>query len=84
MATCKKCGANIVFVRSAKTGKWMPLDEGLVEYKAGNGEDYEDIVVNDKGEVIHCTFDFQCEPDGLARIPHFVTCPYADYFRRRV
>ena len=42
-----------------------------------------ETVVNDKGEVIHCTFDFQCEPDGLARIPHFATCPYADYFRRR-
>ena len=83
MANCKKCGAPIVFVRSAKSGKWLPLDEGLVEYRAGNAEDYEDLVVNDKGEVIRCTFDFQGEPDGLARIPHWATCPYADDFRKR-
>ena len=83
MAKCKKCGAPIVFVRSAKSGKWIPLDEGLTEYRAGKGEDYEDTVVNDKGEVIRCTFDFQGTPDGLARIPHWATCPYADYFRKR-
>lgn len=83
MAKCKKCGASIVFVRSAKSGKWIPLDEGLTEYRAGEAEDYEDTVVNDKGEVIRCTFDFQGTPDGLARIPHWATCPYADYFRKR-
>ena len=81
-ATCKKCGAPLVFVKTPK-GKWMPCDEGLVEYHAGNTPDFDDVVVNDKGEVIKCTFDFQCKPDGLARIPHWATCPYADDFRRR-
>lgn len=80
MAVCRKCGAPILFVRSAKNGKWLPLNEGLVEYKAD--EDGEDLVVNQIGEVIRCTFEFQCRPDGLARIPHWATCPYADDFRR--
>jgi len=79
---CKKCGAPIVWIRT-EDGKWMPCDEGLVEYKAGTTPDYEDRVVNQNGEVIQCTFDFQCNPDGLARIPHWATCPFADDFRRR-
>lgn len=82
MAICRKCGAPIVFIRSAKNNKWLPCDEGLVEYKAGETDDYEDRVVTDKGEVIRCTFDFQCQPDGLARIPHWATCPYAEDFRK--
>ena len=82
MAKCKKCGADIVFIKTPK-GKWMPCNEGLVEYHIGNTPDFDDVVVNDKGEVIQCTFDFQCRPDGVARIPHWATCPYADDFRRR-
>ena len=81
MAECKSCKAPIVFIKSAKNKKWLPCDEGLVEYKADeNGEDY---VVNQNGEMIKCTFEFQCKPDGLARIPHWATCPFADKYRRR-
>ena len=60
----------------------MPCNEGLVEYKQGEAPDYEDYVVSDRGEVIRCTFDFQCDPTGLAHIPHWAACPYADDFRR--
>lgn len=87
MTKCKKCGAPIIFIESAKSTpqnkKWIPCDEGLVEYKQGDSPDYEDVVINDRGEYIHCTFDFQCEPTGLARIPHWATCPFADEFRRK-
>ena len=87
MTKCKKCGAPILFIRSAKSTKeqvkWIPCDEGLVEYRKGDTHDFEDWVVNDKGEMIRCTFDFQGKPDGLARIPHWATCPFADSFRRR-
>lgn len=62
---------------------WMPCNEGLIEYKAGDTPDYEDQVVDDKGEVIQCTFDFQCNPDGVARIPHWKTCRYAKDFRKK-
>lgn len=82
MTRCKKCGAPIVFILSAKRKKWIPCNEGLVEYKAGKTPDCEDFVINDQGEMIRCTFDFQCEPDGLAHIPHWATCPYSDDFRR--
>ena len=82
MAKCKRCGADIVFIQSAKKKKWIPCDARLVEYKQGEAPDYEDFVVNEEGEVIRCTFDFQCEPTGLARIPHWATCPFAEKFRR--
>ena len=61
----------------------MPCNADLVEYHAGSTPDFEDIVINDKGEVIRCTFDFQCDPDGKGRIPHWATCPYSDSFRGR-
>lgn len=80
MAQCKKCGAPIVWIRTPEQ-KWMPCDEGLVPYK--QDEDGEDYVVTDRGEMIHCTFEFECLPTGAARIPHWATCPYAKEFKRR-
>ena len=82
MAVCKKCNAPIVWI-TTPANRRMPCNEGLVEYRAGSTPDFEDSVINDKGEVIQCTFDFQGEPDGLAHIPHWRTCPFSDYFRGR-
>ena len=82
MAICKKCGAPIVWI-ATPANRWMPCNEGLVEYHAGSTPDFEDTVINDKGEVIQCTFDFQCDPDGMAHIPHWVTCPFSGEMRRK-
>ena len=82
MARCKKCGAPIIFIQSAKSKRWIPCNEGLIEYKQGEAPDYEDYVVNDRGEVIRCTFDFQCEPTGKAHIPHWASCPFSEDFRK--
>ena len=78
MAQCKKCGAPLVWIRTPEQ-KWMPCNEELVPYK--QDEDGEDYVVTDKGELIHCTFEFECLPTGMARIPHWATCPYAREFK---
>ena len=82
MATCKKCGTKIQWVKTKREG-WIPCEDWLVEYHAGNTPDFEDRVISEKGEVIQCTFDFQCDPDGLARIPHWRFCPFADECRGR-
>jgi len=82
MARCKKCGQPIVWIKTPDN-RWMPCQEGLIEYHAGNTPDFEDVVINDKGEVIQCTFDFQCDPDGLARQPHWKFCPFLDDFRKK-
>lgn len=80
MAKCKACGASIVWIRMAGDGKWMPCNEGLVPYK--QDEDGEDWVVTDRGELIRCTFEFECLPTGMARIPHWATCPRAKEFKK--
>ena len=76
---CKKCGEPLIWKKSPK-GHWIPCDEGLVEYKADPLG--KDVVINDKGEVIRCVLIFKGKPDGLARKPHWATCPYANEFRR--
>lgn len=81
MATaCKSCGAPIVFVKSPK-GKFIPCDANLKRYK--QTEDGKEIVITDAGEYVRCTFDFDGLPTGLARTPHWATCPHADQHRKK-
>ena len=83
MVQCKKCKATIVWVET-DSGRWMPCSEGQVEYKVENSPKLnKDTVVNDRGEVIKCNLDFEGDPTGSARLPHWVTCPFADEFRNR-
>lgn len=79
MTTCKSCGAPIFWVQ-APSGKWIPCDEGLKPFKYGKGKDY---VVTQNGNVINCLLDFDGEPSGMARTPHWATCPDADKYRRK-
>ena len=58
----------------------MPCNKDLIQYK--QDDEGEDFVVTDDGEVIRCTFEFECIPTGVARKPHWATCPYADEYRR--
>ena len=86
MATCKKCGAPIIWLKTPK-GKWMCADEGLVPYRTD--PEGKDLVCNDYGEMIRCEIlpEDECRagkrnPSGRARIPHWATCPNADDFRK--
>lgn len=77
---CSACGAPIIWLRTPKK-KWMPADEGLVRYKANpEGKKY---VVNDRGELIRCDLEFDGLPTGMARIPHWATCPNAKQFKKK-
>lgn len=78
--TCKSCGAPIVWIRTP-AGKSMPCDAALVRYRydpAGKCS-----VVTDIGTVVRCNLDFEGIPTGMARVPHWATCPQAEKFRRR-
>ncbi len=81
MATCKSCGAPIVWVKTP-AGKWLPCDEGLLAYKQDD-EAGGDTVVTDDGEVIRCHLHFDGFATGMARMPHWATCSEPDRFRRR-
>ena len=79
-ATCKSCGAPLVWIRS-HNAKWIPCDEGLKPYK--QTDDGKEFVVAQDGDIIRCTFTFEGFPTGMARTPHWATCPEADRFRRK-
>lgn len=78
-ATCKSCGAPIIWVQSPKR-KWIPCDEGLKPYRADRSG--KDAIVTQNGEIIRCTFVPDYEATGLGRTAHWATCPYADRHRR--
>lgn len=79
-STCKKCGAAIIWIDTPR-GKKMPADRQAVAYKANPKG--KERVVNLRGEVIACDLTFPGAADGMARVPHWATCPNADEFRRR-
>ena len=72
MATCKRCGAKIVWIETPGK-KMMPCDPVMQIYWArpkARGK-----IVTPNGEVISC--DFEGDPDqatGLGFIPHWATC----------
>lgn len=80
MATCKACGASIVWIMSSANAKWIPCDEGLIRYKQDDAG--QDVLISDTGEYIKCQLEFDGLPTGMARMPHWATCPHADRFRR--
>lgn len=79
MNTCKKCKAPLFWVQTPKR-KWIPLDEGLVPYK--QDDQGRDVVFSQDGEYIKCRLSFEGQPTGMARRPHWATCPHADDFKR--
>ncbi len=80
MAICSSCGAGIIWLRTP-AGKWMPANEGLVPYKQST--EGKSFVVDDRGNMIRCNLEFEGLPTGMARIPHWATCPHAARHKRR-
>jgi hypothetical protein len=81
MATCKSCGAEIVWTRT-ENGNPMPLDPG--EFPVVENPQGAVLAVTDKGKVIHGDrVSDSCESGYvLGRISHFATCPNANQHRR--
>lgn len=77
---CRACGAPILWLRTPK-GKWMPANQGLVRYK--ENPQGKKLVVDDCGHTIRCDLEFEGLPTGLARIPHWATCPKAGQFKHK-
>jgi hypothetical protein len=70
MASCRSCNAEIEFVKSATTGKFVPLD--LKPTADGN------LFVNNG--FVHA---FDNEPSRVRRTSHFATCPQASSWRKK-
>jgi len=80
MATCKGCGAKIVWVKMP-SGKSMPCDPDLIPYWERKGAPGK--VVTPNGEVISCVFDGNPQTaTGVGFVSHWSTCQQAQSFRK--
>lgn len=81
MATCKGCGARIVWIKTPD-GKSMPCDAQQVIYKQRAGA--KGKIVTSNGEVVSAevTNDLGTAT-GIGYVPHWATCPAADGFKRK-
>ncbi len=79
MSKCKSCGAEIVFIRTT-ANKYMPCNAELIPYK--QTDDGKEYVMTEEGDLIRCTTVFEGFPTGMARTPHWATCPQANQHRR--
>jgi hypothetical protein len=71
---CRSCGAAILWARTDR-GKSMPVDaEAVNPPKTGN------IFISTKNGVLTAK---TVPPAPGLRLPHFVTCPSADRWRKR-
>ena len=76
MSTCRKCPAQVLFVRSGKNPKqWLPL----------NAEPTPEgtIVIRDDGHGYVVAPMVDVDPFQLRYTSHFATCPQAATFRRK-
>ena len=80
MARCKKCGKEIIWIKTP-SGRSMPCDpEEVVYWKDSKGKGR---VVTPNGEVVACRLDGDPqEATGMGYVSHFATCPNAEEFRK--
>lgn len=79
MATCKGCGAQIVWIKTPG-GKSMPCDPEPVVYWEREGAKGKVVTLNG---IVHSA-DLDGDPDngtGIGFIPHWATCPKAGVFK---
>lgn len=74
---CRGCGQQIAFIQT-KAGKWLPIDPEAVH---ANDCNEGDKLVGDDGVLFTVTAESD-ESDDYGYVPHWVTCPKADEFRK--
>lgn len=81
MSTCKRCGAQIVFVKM-KSGKTMPCDlPAVVYWQDPHGNK---TIITAYGETVRANLKgLPGLGTGVGYTSHFATCPDADCFRSR-
>ena len=73
-ATCRGCGASIVWIKT-KSGKSMPCDAEPVHYVPGG----KDRAVTTSGNVVSC--EIVSGGGEIGYRPHWATCPNAKRFK---
>lgn len=81
MATCRGCGAAIIWIRTPG-GKSIPCDPEQVLYRSKKEGGIK--IVTPNGEVLSAKLEsIPNEADGIGYVSHFATCPEAGRFRKR-
>jgi hypothetical protein len=80
MATCRGCGAAIIWIRTPG-GKSIPCDPEQILYRKQSGGGIK--IVTPNGEVLSAELESNSnEADGIGYVSHFATCPEGGRFRR--
>lgn len=78
---CDRCGLQMIFAKSATTGRWMPVDDEASP--TGNVR----LELESEPPIAHVLAGQRLEQSRAAgeklHVSHFVTCPGAEEFRRR-
>lgn len=81
MSRCKGCGAEIIWI-PMQSGKKMPCDPALIQFWWE--PEGPETFITQEGETVRGSRDGDAEEmTDLGYIPHFVTCPKADEFRKK-
>lgn len=92
--TCRRCRASMLWIKTAATGKNVPLDPGpitgvvLSKDQARELKGHPELVrgYNLRGEVVAIRRGYQAasplEAEDTVRLAHHGTCPHAQSFRR--
>jgi len=76
MSQCKSCGAKIIWIKTAKNGKNMPLNAKPVDLDRIHDDA---SLFNEGGEFAKPGW---ADRDDNWHVPHWSTCPDADKFRK--
>ena len=80
-ATCRSCGAAIVWIRTL-SGRNMPCDAKPINYIIKPGAATK--LVTPGGDVVSCeVVEDPRDAQGWGYSPHWASCPAADQHRRR-
>ena len=88
LAQCRGCQAAVVWVHMRESGKAMPCDPDVLtewlDETAGKAASTRTLITSD-GVAITGRRGTAIEPgtrEVIGRVPHWVTCPQANTFRR--
>lgn len=78
MAKCKKCGEEIIWIRTSR-GKAMPCNPKRIPFVRDPMGRFMLVTMN--GETVRASIDIESDEYGYES--HWSTCPAADDFRNK-
>lgn len=77
---CRSCGAEIMFIKMAKSGKLMPVDVMPITYDVPDFTKGKWTLITPNGKYVKA--DFAINGKYVGYQSHFATCPAANIHRK--